>query len=148
MSTIPACRRGRPRTSRPVGRPTPRVPIEEWEFTISTESGQRQAWDWAALTALPTEEITVDPTGDEARHLEGVSLDTLFADVETAADYALVHSYGGYTTNLPVDDLLEGKAWIAFATTARIRPRPWRAGTLVGSAPLPGRARSGCEVSR
>ena len=45
---------------------------------------------------------------------EGVSLDTLFADVETAADYALVHSYGGYTTNLPVDDLLEGKAWIAF----------------------------------
>ena len=27
--------------------PTPRVPLEEWEFTISTESGQRQAWDWA-----------------------------------------------------------------------------------------------------
>ncbi len=31
---------------------------------------------------------------------QGVSLDTLFSDVETAADYALVRSYGGYTTNL------------------------------------------------
>ena len=99
--------------------PTPRVPIEEWKFTISTESGQRQAWDWAALTALPTEEITVDlhcvtRWSKLGTSWEGVSLDTLFADVETAADYALVHSYGGYTTNLPVDDLLEGKAWIAF----------------------------------
>jgi DMSO/TMAO reductase YedYZ molybdopterin-dependent catalytic subunit len=99
--------------------PTPRVPIEEWEFTISTESGQQQAWDWAALTALPTEEITVDlhcvtRWSKLGTSWEGVSLDTLFADVETAADYALVHSYGGYTTNLPVDDLLEGKAWIAF----------------------------------
>ena len=93
--------------------------IEEWEFTISTESGQRQAWDWAAFTALPTEEITVDlhcvtRWSKLGTSWEGVSLDTLFADVETAADYALVHSYGGYTTNLPVDDLLEGKAWIAY----------------------------------
>jgi DMSO/TMAO reductase YedYZ molybdopterin-dependent catalytic subunit len=43
----------------------------------------------------------------------GVSLDTLLADVETAADFALVHSYGGYTTNLPLEDLVEGKAWVA-----------------------------------
>ncbi|MDX6428347.1 MAG: hypothetical protein QOE54_713, partial [Streptosporangiaceae bacterium] len=45
---------------------------------------------------------------------EGVSLDTLFADVESTAEYALAHSYGGYTTNLPVQDLLDGQAWIAF----------------------------------
>ena len=39
---------------------------------------------------------------DEARHQwRGVSLDTLLEDVETAADFAMVHSYGGYTTNLP-----------------------------------------------
>jgi DMSO/TMAO reductase YedYZ molybdopterin-dependent catalytic subunit len=46
---------------------------------------------------------------------QGVSLDALLADVETAADYALVHSYGGYTTNLPLEDLLDGKAWVAYA---------------------------------
>src|SRR6476469_4013576 len=32
----------------------------------------------------------------------------------TAADFALVHSYGGYTTNLPLEDLLDGQAWVAY----------------------------------
>jgi DMSO/TMAO reductase YedYZ molybdopterin-dependent catalytic subunit len=36
------------------------------------------------------------------------------AEIETAADFALVRSYGGYTTNLPLEDLLDGKAWIAY----------------------------------
>jgi DMSO/TMAO reductase YedYZ molybdopterin-dependent catalytic subunit len=26
----------------------------------------------------------------------------------------LFHSYGGYTTNLPVEDITGGKAWVAF----------------------------------
>ena len=26
----------------------------------------------------------------------------------------MAHSYGGYTTNLPLEDLLDGKAWVAF----------------------------------
>ena len=43
----------------------------------------------------------------------GVSLDAVFADIDTSRDYAMVHSYGGYTTNLPLEDLLDGKAWIA-----------------------------------
>ena len=43
---------------------------------------------------------------------EGVSLDVLLADIDTSADFALVHSYGGYTTNLPLADLRDGKAWI------------------------------------
>ena len=34
--------------------------------------------------------------------------------MDTAADYAMAHSYGGYTTNLPLEDLLDGKAWVAF----------------------------------
>ena len=42
----------------------------------------------------------------------GVSLDTLFENVETAAEFAFVHSYGGYTTNLPLEDLMDGQAWI------------------------------------
>ena len=44
----------------------------------------------------------------------GVSLDTLLADVETTADYVLAHAYGGYTTNLPLADLLDGQAWVAY----------------------------------
>ena len=46
---------------------------------------------------------------------EGVSLDTFFESIDTAAGYALVGSYGGYTTNFPLRDLVGGKAWIVYA---------------------------------
>jgi DMSO/TMAO reductase YedYZ molybdopterin-dependent catalytic subunit len=43
-----------------------------------------------------------------------VSLDTLMDGVQTSAGFALAESYGGYTSNLPLEDLLDGKAWVAF----------------------------------
>jgi DMSO/TMAO reductase YedYZ molybdopterin-dependent catalytic subunit len=99
--------------------PTPQVPLDRWAFTVRTESGDRHAWSWPELTALPTETVTVDlhcvtRWSKLDTEWRGVSLDTLLEDVETAADFALVHSYGGYTTNLPLEDLLDGQAWVAF----------------------------------
>lgn len=99
--------------------PTPHILPEHWEFTVTTESGEITRWDWSAFTALPSEEITKDlhcvtrwsKLGTDWR---GVSLDTLLADVETGADYVMAHSYGGYTTNVPLEDLLDGKAWVAY----------------------------------
>jgi DMSO/TMAO reductase YedYZ molybdopterin-dependent catalytic subunit len=97
--------------------PTPRVPAAEWEFTITTETGQEHRWSWAELLALPSETRRVDihcvtKWSKLGTEWEGVSLDVLLADVETAADFALAYSYGGYTTNLPLEDLLDGQAWI------------------------------------
>ncbi|MEG3635357.1 sulfite oxidase-like oxidoreductase [Micromonospora palythoicola] len=97
--------------------PTPRVPREQWEFVISTETGTEHRWSWAEMMALPQETPTVDihcvtrwsKLGTTWR---GVSLDTLLDGVDTAADYALAHSYGGYTTNLPLEDLRDGQAWL------------------------------------
>jgi DMSO/TMAO reductase YedYZ molybdopterin-dependent catalytic subunit len=43
-----------------------------------------------------------------------VSLDTLFADLETGARHTMVRSYGDYSTNVPLQDLLHHQAWIAF----------------------------------
>ncbi|MCO5971937.1 sulfite oxidase-like oxidoreductase [Actinoallomurus soli] len=99
--------------------PTPRVRREEWEFTVTTETGEEHRWDWRELMALPSETPTVDihcvtKWSKLGTRWEGVSLDTLLADVDTAADYALIHCYGGYTTNLPLEDLLDGQAWIAY----------------------------------
>ncbi|WP_026877008.1 molybdopterin-dependent oxidoreductase [Jiangella gansuensis] len=99
--------------------PTPRIPLPEWEFAVVTEAGVRHRWRWDELLALPAEEPTVDihcvtKWSKLATTWRGVSLDVLMEDVETAADYALVHSYGGYTTNLPLEDLLDGKAWVAY----------------------------------
>src|SRR5262249_37141370 len=99
--------------------PTPRVDLDRWEFAISTESGQRHTWSWPELLALPSQTPTVDlhcVTKWSKLHTDwkGVSLDALMENVESAADYALIHSYGGYTTNLPLEDLLDGQAWIAY----------------------------------
>jgi hypothetical protein len=34
--------------------PTPHLPTDEWEFTITTETGDVHRWDWASLQ-VPTE---------------------------------------------------------------------------------------------
>ena len=99
--------------------PTPRVRREKWEFTISTPAGPARRWDWAAFQALPSQRISVDlhcvtRWSKLGTAWEGVSLDTLFDEVDTSAGYAMVHAYGGYTTNLPVADLLGAQAWIAY----------------------------------
>jgi DMSO/TMAO reductase YedYZ molybdopterin-dependent catalytic subunit len=99
--------------------PTPHVLTEHWEFTVTTEAGAKYKWDWAALMALPAEEVTKDihcvtRWSKLQTTWKGVSLDTLLADVETGADFAMAHSYGGYTTNVPLDDLLDGQSWIAY----------------------------------
>jgi DMSO/TMAO reductase YedYZ molybdopterin-dependent catalytic subunit len=46
-------------------------------------------------------------------HWEGVSVDTLLADLETAAEHVIAFSDGGYTTNLPLEDVMGGQAWVA-----------------------------------
>ncbi len=99
--------------------PTPRLDLDSWTFTITTEAGAEHAWTWAQLRALPSERFTTDihcvtRWSKLGTHWEGVSLDTLLADVETDAEYALVHAFGGYDTNLPLADLLDGQAWVAY----------------------------------
>jgi DMSO/TMAO reductase YedYZ molybdopterin-dependent catalytic subunit len=104
--------------------PTPRVRREDWELTVTTEDGRRHTWDWAGLMALPSENPTVDlhcvtKWSKFDTEWRGVSLDVLLADVETGAEHTLVHSYGGYTTNVPLEDLTDGKAWIVYGYDGR-----------------------------
>jgi DMSO/TMAO reductase YedYZ molybdopterin-dependent catalytic subunit len=99
--------------------PTPHVPLDRWEFTIIEGTDVLRRWDWKSFRDLSTENITVDlhcvtHWSKLGTHWQGVSLDTVFADIKTDADYALVHSYGDYSTNLPLDDLMNKQAWIAF----------------------------------
>jgi DMSO/TMAO reductase YedYZ molybdopterin-dependent catalytic subunit len=98
--------------------PTPKVPVDRWEFVISTETGTEYRWTWDELMSLPQETPTVDihcvtRWSKLGTRWQGVSLDTLLAGIDTDARYALAHSYGGYTTNLPLADLLGGRAWVA-----------------------------------
>jgi DMSO/TMAO reductase YedYZ molybdopterin-dependent catalytic subunit len=99
--------------------PTPRIDTGEWAFAIRTEADEVATWTWDEFMAMPIEDVATDihcvtrwtKLGTSWR---GVSIDTLLEQVETDADYAMAHCYGGYTTNVPMEDLLGGKAWIAF----------------------------------
>jgi DMSO/TMAO reductase YedYZ molybdopterin-dependent catalytic subunit len=100
--------------------PTPHVPLNEWEFVITTETGATHRWDWTSFRALATQRIAVDlhcVTRWSKLHTnwEGVSIDVLLDGIETKAEYALARSYGDYTTNVPLRDLRGGQAWVAFA---------------------------------
>jgi len=99
--------------------PTPRVNLDTFQLGVTTESGQRHTWSWPELQALPNETLTVDlhcvtKWSKLGTPWRGVRVETLLEDVETAADFVLAHSYGGYTTNMPLEDLLEGQAWIVY----------------------------------
>jgi DMSO/TMAO reductase YedYZ molybdopterin-dependent catalytic subunit len=97
--------------------PTPDVSTDDWTFSVRTETGLT-TWTWDELLALGVEDVTVDihcVTHWTKLDMDwrGVPLDAIFENLETSADYVMVHSHGGYTTNVALEDLLDGKAWIA-----------------------------------
>jgi len=99
--------------------PTPHTPLDEWSLSIDGACTP-MTWSWDEFRALPSETVTVDihcvtrwSKLDTA--WEGVSLDTLFGQTNCTGSFVMAHSDGGYTTNLPVQDVLGGQAWVAFA---------------------------------
>ncbi len=99
--------------------PTPHVPLDRWEFTIDDGTDVLRRWDWKSFRDLRSEAFTVDlhcvtRWSKLGTSWEGVSLDTILMDVQTDASYALARSYGDYTTNVPLNDLRNKRAWIAF----------------------------------
>ena len=99
--------------------PTPKVDLDRWTFAIEGEVDEPRSWSWEELRALPAEEFTVDlHCVTKWTKLDtvwrGVSVDTLLDGVETSADYVVAYCDGGYTTNLPLEDLTGGKAWVAY----------------------------------
>jgi DMSO/TMAO reductase YedYZ molybdopterin-dependent catalytic subunit len=99
--------------------PTPRTPVARWTFTIRGAVDEPLSWTWDELRRLPSETFTVDihcvtKWSKLGTSWTGVCLETLLDGVETSAEYALAFCDGGYTTNLPLEDLAGGKAWIAY----------------------------------
>ncbi len=101
--------------------PTPSVPLDAWDFTVVDETGAVAArWTWEELRSLPAEDVTVDihcvtKWSKLGTRWTGVSIDVLLDSIDTAAEFVLAFSDGGYTTNLPLADVVDGKAWVAYA---------------------------------
>ncbi len=99
--------------------PTPHTPLDDWSFRIEGQASASVSWTWGEFVELPSESPTVDihcvtKWSKLDTRWKGVSIDTLLKGVETDAEYVTVWSDGGYTTNLALEDITDGKAWIAY----------------------------------
>jgi len=78
-------------------------------------------WTWEEFQALPRTELTVDihcvtKWSKLGTVWEGVTIDDLLAAAgldKPRAPYLMAHCDGGYTTNLPLEDLLDRKGLVA-----------------------------------
>ncbi len=98
--------------------PTPHTPLDQWSFRVEGALDEPRSWTWDEFQALPTETVTKDihcvtKWSKFDTTWEGVSVDTLLDGVETTGEYVVAFADGGYTTNLPLEDVMDGKAWIA-----------------------------------
>jgi DMSO/TMAO reductase YedYZ molybdopterin-dependent catalytic subunit len=100
--------------------PTPRTPFDRWDLRLDGEVDAPRRWTWQEFLSLPRETFTVDihcvtKWSKLDTEWEGVSLDALLDGIDHDAGFLIAHCDGGYTTNLPIEDVTGGKAWIAFS---------------------------------
>jgi len=101
--------------------PTPQIPLDRWSFEITGLVREPLRWSWDEFQALPARDWTVDIscvtkwTKLDMRW-RGPSVDALLeqVDIDPAAAFVIGHSYGGYTTNLPLADVLNAQAFVAY----------------------------------
>lgn len=97
--------------------PTPRTPLDEWSFTLRGAVDQSPVWSWREFLSLPQETFNVDihcvtKWSKLDTSWTGVSVDTLLEGIDTEAEFVTAFSDGGYTTNVPLEDVTGGRAWV------------------------------------
>ncbi|MCW5696733.1 MAG: sulfite oxidase-like oxidoreductase [Bauldia sp.] len=112
--------------------PTPHTDLAAWTFTLSYAGTPLAAWRWPEFEALTQTELTchihcVTTWSKLDTRWRGVTFDTLFEAAglrEPPGPFAMFHCDGGYTTNVPVTDLVGGKAMIATRYDGAPLPAP------------------------
>jgi DMSO/TMAO reductase YedYZ molybdopterin-dependent catalytic subunit len=106
--------------------PTPRTDLSQWSFQIEGEVARPVRWSWSEFTTLPAQEFVVDihcvtKWSKLDTRWRGVSLDTLFEQVELSPKAGFLTAFcdGGYTTNLPLPDVVNGQAFVAYEYAGR-----------------------------
>jgi len=109
--------------------PTPRVDLAKWDFRLEHNGNLLARWSWDEVQALPKTELVTDihcvtKWSKLDTRWGGVTIDDLLvsAGIEAPAPYVMAFCDGGYTTNLPLDDVAGGKGMIAFEYDGRPLP--------------------------
>jgi len=108
--------------------PSPRVNTARWTFRIDGMVAERRQWTWDEFHELPFETVPCDihcvtKWSKLDTRFRGVSLDTLLEQAEPLGGYAMALSEGGYTSNVPIEDLTDGKAWVVTEHEGEPLPR-------------------------
>ena len=101
--------------------PTPHTPLAQWSFALQEGPNRLAEWNWQQFEALAQTSVTVDihcvtKWSKLDTQWQGVTIDDLLkaAGLERPPTaYVTAYCDGGYTTNAPVADLLNGQAMIA-----------------------------------
>ena len=98
--------------------PTPHTPLEDWSFSVVGETDEPRSWSWGEFGALPREHVRCDihcvtSWSKLDTEWDAVSVDVLLEGLDTEAEYVSAFCDGGYTTNLPIEDVTGGRAWVA-----------------------------------
>ena len=90
----------------------PSIDLADWRLQIFGLVEQEVTLSWDELMALPQTSAhndihCVTTWSKFDNDLEGISFQEIFklATVKPEAKYAVFHSYGGYTTNVPLDEI-------------------------------------------
>jgi len=100
---------------------TPELPAADWTFRVDGLVARPHTWTWDQARALPASGYDgpihcVTSWSKLTTDFTGIGLDTFLAAAGPLpnATHAVAYSHTGYTTNLALADLVDGKAWIAF----------------------------------
>ncbi|MEW2502830.1 molybdopterin-dependent oxidoreductase [Amycolatopsis sp. CA-161197] len=100
---------------------TPSIDTGDWTFTIDGLVDTPTSWTWDEIHALAPGRyegaihcVTTWSKFDMA--FDGVSVDTLLdiTGLHDDAAYVMARSHTGYTTNLPIEDVVDGQAWVVW----------------------------------
>ncbi|WP_088316259.1 sulfite oxidase-like oxidoreductase [Kineosporia sp. R_H_3] len=109
----------------------PRIDPSQWSFRIDGLVTTTRTWSWDDVHRLPASvyegDIHCVTTWSKlGTSFGGVSLDTLLAEAGPlpAATHVVAWSSTGYTTNLPLEHVTGGKAWVVWEHEGKPLPVP------------------------
>jgi len=105
---------------------TPQIEPSQWRLTVTGLVEQPLTLSWDDLVSLPVSHVTCDlHCVTRWSKLETAFEGALVRDVLARARvrpegrHVMVHAHGGYTTNVPLDDLLKDNVLLAYRYEGR-----------------------------
>jgi DMSO/TMAO reductase YedYZ molybdopterin-dependent catalytic subunit len=100
---------------------SPRLEAKDWSLRVDGLVEKTRIWTWDEIHQLPRSRYEGDihcvtTWSKLGTSFTGVSVDDLFAEVGVlpSATHVVAWSVTGYTTNLPLEHVTGGKAWIVW----------------------------------